>query len=86
MSQLQARPSMRALKVVLSIRLNQHEVPSREDLQLLMRVMEPLLTKETPYVCEHCGYAVSKLYWHCPSCHHWGTIKPAMLSKHVGAL
>jgi lipopolysaccharide biosynthesis regulator YciM len=86
MAQLQARPSMRALQVVLSIRLRQHELPNREDLQLLMRVMEPLLTKETPYVCEHCGYAVSKMYWHCPSCHHWGTIKPSTVVKTMGAM
>lgn len=86
MAQLQARPSMRALQVVLSIRLKQSEQPSRTDLNQLLRVIEPLLIKETPYVCAHCGYAVSKMYWHCPSCHHWGTIKPSTVVKAMGTL
>ena len=86
MAQLQARPSMRALQAVLSIRLKQTEQPSRSDLDQLMRVIEPLLSKETSYTCAHCGYAVNKMYWHCPSCHHWGTIKPSMVVKAMGTL
>ncbi len=76
MAQLQMRPSIRALQVVLSIRLQQKTDSNREDLQLLLRALHPLLNKETPYVCSHCGYAVTKMYWHCPSCYHWGTIRP----------
>lgn len=86
MAQLQAKPSMRALQVVLSIRLKQHDVSTSTDLKQLLRVIEPLLQKETPYTCEHCGYAVSKMYWHCPSCHHWGTIRPSTVLKAMGTL
>lgn len=28
------------------------------------------------FVCEHCGFGTSELFWHCPSCKHWGSIRP----------
>ena len=26
--------------------------------------------------CEHCGFVARQLHWQCPSCKHWGSIKP----------
>ena len=35
------------------------------------------LDAHTPrYRCEKCGTTYSHLYWHCPKCKHWATIKP----------
>lgn len=35
------------------------------------------LEQHTPYFrCEHCGFSTSHLYWHCPQCRSWSTIKP----------
>lgn len=76
MACLKQRPSLRGLFTILNIRMRHATGSLRTDLLLLTQVLQPLLTKETPYSCEHCGYSVSVLYWHCPSCHHWGTMKP----------
>lgn len=76
MACLKQRPSLRGLFTILNIRMRHATGSLRTDLLLLTQVLQPLLAKETPYTCEHCGYSVSVLYWHCPSCHHWGTMKP----------
>jgi lipopolysaccharide biosynthesis regulator YciM len=76
MACLKQRPSLRGLFTILNIRMRHATGSLRTDLLLLTQVLQPLLTKETPYTCDHCGYSVSVLYWHCPSCHHWGTMKP----------
>lgn len=35
------------------------------------------LDTHTPYFrCEHCGFSTSHLYWHCPQCKSWSTVKP----------
>ena len=28
------------------------------------------------YRCRKCGFSTHSMYWHCPSCKGWGTIKP----------
>ncbi|RFM88248.1 tetratricopeptide repeat protein [Salmonella enterica subsp. enterica serovar Heidelberg str. CFSAN002075] len=28
------------------------------------------------YRCQKCGFTAYTLYWHCPSCRAWSTIKP----------
>lgn len=76
MACLKQRPSLRGLFTILNIRMRRASGSLRTDLLMLTQVLQPLLTKETPYTCETCGYSVSTLYWHCPSCHHWGTMKP----------
>lgn len=76
MACLKQRPSLRGLFTILNIRMRHATGNLRTDLLLLTQVLQPLLTKETPYSCSHCGYSVGVLYWHCPSCHHWGTMKP----------
>ncbi len=76
MCHLKERPSMRGLYTILSIRVQRVQGTLHDDIAYLMQVLQPLLNKETPYSCEHCGYSVSTLYWHCPSCRHWGTMKP----------
>jgi lipopolysaccharide biosynthesis regulator YciM len=76
MRRLRDRPSMRGLFTILSIRVKRVQGDMHDDIAYLMQVLQPLLNKETPYTCDHCGYSVSTLYWHCPSCRHWGTMKP----------
>lgn len=75
MTQLKARPSVRALYTILTLREKRTHGAMKEDLKRLLDVLQPLVLKETSYTCEHCGYSVSVLYWHCPSCHQWGTMK-----------
>lgn len=75
MTQFKLRPSVRALYTILSLREKRSQGLLKEDLRRLLEVLEPLVVKETAYTCEDCGYRVSVLYWQCPSCHHWGTMK-----------
>jgi lipopolysaccharide biosynthesis regulator YciM len=28
------------------------------------------------YRCGYCGFSARTLYWQCPGCKKWGTIKP----------
>lgn len=75
MTQLKARPSLRALYTILVLREKQAIGAVKDDLKKLLDVLQPLVVKETSYTCEHCGYSVGVLYWQCPSCHQWGTMK-----------
>ena len=36
-----------------------------------------IMKQELPaYQCRQCGYKANTLYWLCPSCHNWASVKP----------
>jgi lipopolysaccharide assembly protein B len=51
-----------------------------EDSQLtLMNIAKALdshLERQASHLCNRCGLVTRGLYWQCPRCHGWGTIKP----------
>jgi len=44
----------------------------------VLTVLRHLRARQPEYQCEHCGFVARRLHWQCPSCKHWGTIKPLM--------
>lgn len=49
---------------------------ARENLIMLGNMVAERLKQSNKYLCRHCGFAGQTLYWHCPSCKAWATIKP----------
>ena len=41
-----------------------------------IKIIEQLLKPHATFKCQHCGFSGGKLYWHCPACQFWGSIKP----------
>ncbi|MEA3278532.1 MAG: lipopolysaccharide assembly protein LapB [Pseudomonadota bacterium] len=39
-------------------------------------VVRFLRERQPEYQCDHCGFVARRLHWQCPSCQHWGSIKP----------
>lgn len=42
----------------------------------VLAVVDHLRSRQHDHQCEHCGFVARRLYWQCPSCKHWGSIKP----------
>jgi len=47
-----------------------------ESLAVLAQIAQKVLQAKPRYRCGHCGFAGRTLYWQCPGCKRWGTIKP----------
>lgn len=45
-------------------------------LKLVERVLDEHLQQWFAYRCKHCGFRAKNLFWQCPSCHRWGSIRP----------
>ena len=50
--------------------------PTRSTLEAALAVVRHLRSRRPDYQCEHCGFVARQLHWQCPSCKHWGRIKP----------
>lgn len=71
---MQQYPSLRALQQLIGYyRKNTFD---DERLQLLEQLIAALLIKKPLYRCAQCGFSVKSLYWQCPQCRNWNSVKP----------
>jgi len=73
---LRLRPSVRGMDRLIELNLYTVRDPIRGKLQILKEVTNQLIANNPVYECHHCGFHGKQLYWQCPSCKHWNTVKP----------
>lgn len=49
---------------------------AKESLLLLRNMVGEQIKAIPNYCCERCGFTVNSIYWLCPACRSWATIKP----------
>jgi len=52
------------------------DTQARAAFDAALAVVEHLRSCQPDHQCEHCGFVAHQLHWQCPSCKHWGSIKP----------
>ncbi len=70
------RAPVSALKIFLEDKIKHTGLAEDE---LVQQVISGLSHGEETgyfYQCSGCGFETYHVYWHCPSCHAWGTAKP----------
>jgi len=73
---LRDKPSLKGLEQLIQIHIHHANGASKDNLQLLHDLVVKLIEKKPVYRCGGCGYSGKTLFWQCPSCKEWGTIKP----------
>lgn len=75
--QLQRRPTTRVFYRLMEYHISEAEEGRAKEGLIALRDMvgEQLRTKPR-YRCEKCGFTAFTMYWHCPSCRAWSTVKP----------
>lgn len=61
------------------LHLNAKKIDSPEAQQMMLNLegMVRNKLKQLPkFECDQCGYQGSLLFWQCPRCKHWGSVKP----------
>ncbi|QTS83874.1 LemA family protein [Coxiella endosymbiont of Amblyomma nuttalli] len=74
--QIQRQPSLRGLTHLVGLYLLNSTGDTRAKLLILQNFMKKLLVNKPVYRCSQCGFSGKMLYWLCPSCHHWNTVRP----------
>lgn len=69
-------PSLFGLAELLRLQLAETEPDPESNLQQIQQMLDKLLLEKSAYQCIQCGYETKSLYWLCPSCKKWDTIKP----------
>ncbi|MEF3110316.1 lipopolysaccharide assembly protein LapB [Raoultella sp. WB_B2P2-3] len=75
--QLERHPTMRVFHKLMDYHLNEaEEGRAKESLGVLRDMVGEQVRSKPRYRCQKCGFTAHTLYWHCPSCRSWSTIKP----------
>lgn len=75
--QIQRHPTMRLFYRLMDYHLKEaEEGRAKESLILLRKMVGEQIRTKPDYRCHKCGFTSHSLYWHCPSCRSWDTIKP----------
>lgn len=83
LQQQRSTPSLRGLRWVIHAQLDRAvEQDGRAGLQLLDDLTGKLIEGLPSYHCQQCGFDAKRIYWQCPSCKRWNTVKPV---KGVGS-
>lgn len=75
--QLQRHPTMRVFHKLMDYHLNEaEEGRAKESLMVLRDMVGEQIRSKPRYRCHKCGFIAFTMYWHCPSCRAWSTVKP----------
>lgn len=77
LDRLQRNPTLQVFLRLIEYHIDDAEAGrARESLVLLRELVAKQLQSKPRYRCQKCGFTSARLYWHCPSCRNWSTIKP----------
>jgi len=74
--QLAVHPSIKGLLKLIELHIKHASETARPSLVMLQEVVSKLLKNKPVYHCNHCGFDSKTLFWQCPSCKSWGSVKP----------
>ncbi|WP_298773571.1 lipopolysaccharide assembly protein LapB [uncultured Shewanella sp.] len=73
---LYRHPTMKSFQHLMNMHLKQaEEGQAKQSLSMLEKLVEQQIKYRPGYRCSECGFPSHRLYWHCPSCKNWGSIK-----------
>ena len=68
--------SLKGVDYLINLYLDQARGDERAHLLTLRNLTFQLLEKKPEHQCSSCGFTSKLLYWQCPKCREWGSIKP----------
>ncbi|MCL1045006.1 lipopolysaccharide assembly protein LapB [Shewanella sp. 1_MG-2023] len=73
---LYRHPTMKGFQHLMQLHIKQAEDgQAKQSLSMLEKLVEQQIKFRPSYRCCSCGFPAHSLYWHCPSCKEWGSIK-----------
>ncbi|MCU7837126.1 MAG: lipopolysaccharide assembly protein LapB [gamma proteobacterium symbiont of Taylorina sp.] len=73
---LRKKPSIRGLNYLIDISLDFTKGSAHKNLLILQEITNKLLDDKPVYKCTQCGFEGNSMFWHCPGCKSWDSIKP----------
>ncbi len=73
---LRRQPSLDGLRRLVALTQSVGEPIGPREMQILLDLFEQLELSRDLYRCYQCGFAGRTLFWQCPGCKGWATLRP----------
>jgi lipopolysaccharide biosynthesis regulator YciM len=73
---LKQTPSLQGMNKLLSYKDMENDKDAYTMILGLKQAVDVMNQEQSAYQCKQCGFKTNTLYWLCPSCHNWGSVKP----------
>ncbi len=73
------QPSLAGLQKLVTYK--EKEIDSDEVFADLTTAISVMQKDSVEYRCQKCGFSTNTHYWLCPSCNHWGSVKPSVIES-----
>ncbi len=73
---MSSHPSVKGLLKLIELHLKYASDSARPSLIMLQEVVSKLLDNKPIYHCHQCGFDSKTMFWQCPGCKNWGSVKP----------
>ncbi|GMR01289.1 MAG: lipopolysaccharide assembly protein LapB [Gammaproteobacteria bacterium] len=71
------QPSLAGIQKLVSYK--EKEIDADEVFADLDKAISVMQKDSVEYRCQKCGFSTNTHYWLCPSCNHWGRVKPSVI-------
>lgn len=76
-NKIKRQPSLAGIQKLISYKQQENDADEIfSDLTTAIAVMQK---DSVEYRCKKCGFSTNTHYWLCPSCNHWGSVKPSVI-------
>lgn len=72
------RPNLKGLQTLLEHLGRRLNIGQDENFVLIKSLLTQIIEAKPSFSCSQCGFTSNSLYWHCPSCKNWDTIRPIL--------
>ena len=83
LAKLNKNPSLQGMNQLLAFNSNDSNTDVYKMMFGLKTAVAAMNHEQPAYQCKQCGFKANTLYWLCPSCHSWGSVKPYVF-EHAG--
>ncbi len=73
---LRRAPSLEGLRRLVDLTRTTGEPIGKRELQLFYELLDGLEAERPRYRCQRCGFSGRFLFWQCPGCKAWATLRP----------
>lgn len=76
MTFLHDKPNLKLFSALMELRSHRLDAEENDALMQLKSLIDAQIVQRPKYSCRKCGFESSVMFWQCPSCRSWETLKP----------
>ncbi|GLQ30122.1 tetratricopeptide repeat protein [Litoribrevibacter albus] len=73
---LKIRPSIPGLVQLVDLHLKSDTQQDQATMKMFRNLCRQIIEERHKFQCQKCGYLANQMYWQCPNCRKWESIRP----------